>query len=79
MKSNASTETNTVRQDVYARVTDKIVADLESGVRTWMKPWTGGEASFSLPLRHCGTPYRGINVLLLWSEALEHGYVQNFL
>lgn len=77
MKSNASTETNTVRQDVYTRVTQKIVADLESGVRTWMKPWTGGEASFGLPLRHCGTPYRGINVLLLWSEALEHGYASS--
>jgi antirestriction protein ArdC len=77
MKSNASTQSNTVRQDVYTRVTQKIVADLESGVRTWMKPWTGGEASFSLPLRHCGTPYRGINILLLWSEMLEHGYASS--
>lgn len=67
-------ESSTVRQDVYTRVTAKIIADLESGVRTWMKPWSGGEASFSLPLRHCGTPYRGINVLLLWSETLEKGY-----
>jgi len=27
------------RQDVYTRITDKIIADLEQGVRTWMKPW----------------------------------------
>ncbi|MGH8559312.1 MAG: ArdC-like ssDNA-binding domain-containing protein [Methylococcales bacterium] len=27
------------RQDAYTRVTDKIIADLERGVRTWMKPW----------------------------------------
>ena len=27
------------RQDVYERVTAKIVTDLENGVRTWMKPW----------------------------------------
>ena len=26
------------------------------------------------PLRHNGTPYRGINVLLLWSEAVANGY-----
>jgi antirestriction protein ArdC len=26
------------KQDVYTRVTNKIVADLENGVRTWMKP-----------------------------------------
>lgn len=26
--------------DIYARVTAKIVADLERGVRPWMKPWS---------------------------------------
>jgi len=30
---------NIERQDVYTRITDKIIADLEQGVRTWMKPW----------------------------------------
>ena len=30
------------RQDVYTRVTSKIIADLEQGVRTWMKPWNAG-------------------------------------
>ncbi len=29
----------TARKDVYSRVTDKIIADLEQGVRPWMKPW----------------------------------------
>jgi antirestriction protein ArdC len=29
---------NNERQDVYTRITDKIIADLEQGVRTWMKP-----------------------------------------
>jgi hypothetical protein len=27
------------RTDVYARVTDRIIADLEAGVRPWLKPW----------------------------------------
>jgi N-terminal domain of anti-restriction factor ArdC len=27
------------RKDVYTRVTDHIIADLEKGIRTWMKPW----------------------------------------
>jgi antirestriction protein ArdC len=27
------------RTDVYARVTDSIVAELEKGVRPWLKPW----------------------------------------
>jgi antirestriction protein ArdC len=29
------------RQDVYTRITDKIIADLEQGVRTWMKTCRG--------------------------------------
>lgn len=67
---------NKPRQDVYARVTDKIVSDLEAGVRPWHKPWSGEHATgrVSLPLRHCGTPYRGINILLLWGEAMMKGY-----
>ena len=64
------------KQDVYSRVTDRIVSDLEQGVRPWMKPWSAGntEGRIHRPLRHNGTPYRGINVLLLWGEALEKGY-----
>ena len=27
------------RADVYRRITDKIVADLEQGVRLWMRLW----------------------------------------
>ena len=63
------------RADVYARVTERIVAALDAGARPWSKPWTGGSASaLALPLRHNGTPYRGVNVLLLWAEAFEKGY-----
>lgn len=65
------------RADIYQRVTDRIVADLEQGIRPWVKPWhvehTAGR--ISRPLRHNGTPYRGVNVLLLWGEAVEGGYV----
>ena len=35
--------TDTIR-DVYSRITDKIVADLEQGVRQWMKPWNADHA-----------------------------------
>ncbi len=68
--------TKTTRTDVYTRVTDKIVAELELGIRPWTKPWTDGLAAsrITLPMRHNGEPYRGINVLLLWSEAIDRGY-----
>lgn len=66
---------DSARPDLYARVTDAIVADLEAGVRPWVKPWTAvGRGPVSRPLRATGEPYSGVNVLLLWSEAVAHGY-----
>ncbi len=46
------------KQDVYSRVTSKIIADLEQDVRTWMKPWNAGHTAgrITRPLRHNGTP-----------------------
>lgn len=60
------------RTDVYARVTARIVEDLERGVRPWHKPWSGG--SGTRPLRQSGEPYRGINVLMLWASAEDQGF-----
>ena len=67
---------NHERQDVYTRVTDKIIADLEQGVRTWMKPWNAGNTAgrITRPLRHNGVPYSGINILMLWAEAVTQGF-----
>jgi antirestriction protein ArdC len=30
-----------MKQDIYSRITNHIVAELEKGVRPWMKPWSG--------------------------------------
>lgn len=70
------TKSTATRADVYSRVTDRIIADLEQGVRPWLKPWSTDNAAEGItrPLRHNGTPYRGINVLLLWGEAMAKGY-----
>ncbi|MEW8524843.1 MAG: zincin-like metallopeptidase domain-containing protein [Candidatus Thiodiazotropha endolucinida] len=70
------TKNNAPRQDVYTRVTDKIIADLEQGVRPWMKPWNAEHAAgrITKPLRHNGQPYNGINILMLWSAAVTEGY-----
>ena len=65
--------------DIYTRVTDQIVAALEAGARPWCQPWRSGDGAGTLsrPLRLNGIPYRGINVLLLWSEAEEKRYSGN--
>ena len=70
------THSNAPRQDVYTRITDKIIADLEQGVRPWMKPWNAEHAAgrITRPLRHNGQAYNGINVLMLWSAAVTEGY-----
>ena len=66
----------TEKQDVYTRVTRKIIADLERGSLTWLQPWQAGHQAgpVSRPLRASGTPYRGVNVLMLWASAMESGY-----
>jgi antirestriction protein ArdC len=67
---------NTEKQDVYTRVTNKIVADLEQGVRPWMKPWNASNTAgrITRPLRHNGVAYSGINILMLWASSIEQGF-----
>jgi antirestriction protein ArdC len=46
------------KTDLYARITNRIVAELEAGTRPWLKPWNAEHASgrVTRPLRHNGTP-----------------------
>ena len=71
-----NTNNNAGRQDVYTRITGKIVAALERGVKPWTQPWNAAHAAgnVSRPLRHNGQPYAGINVLTLWASAMERHY-----
>jgi antirestriction protein ArdC len=66
----------TEMKDVYSRITNKIIADLEQGVRPWFKPWNAEHAAGKIarPLRHNGIPYQGINVVMLWSTSVAKGY-----
>jgi antirestriction protein ArdC len=65
-----------MRTDVYQKITDQIVHELDQGVRPWMKPWNVEHAAgrITRPLRGNGIPYQGINVLMLWSAAMANGY-----
>lgn len=65
------------KKDVYQRVTEKIIAELEKGTRPWHQPWGAGGTPVR-PLRHNGVPYRGINTVLLWMEAAERGYLSPY-
>ena len=65
-----------MKADIYQRITDKIVCELEKGVMPSLKPWNAEHAAgrTTRPLRGNGIPYKGINVLMLWSAAMEKGY-----
>ena len=59
-----------------ARITQEIIARLESGTKPWIKPWRG--VPISRPFRACGFPYRGMNVFWLWMVADMCGYASPF-
>jgi len=68
------------RADVYSRVTNHIIDELERGVLPWLKPWNAEHAAgrITRPLRHNGVPYNGVNVLMLWAAAELQGYACPF-
>jgi len=63
---------NAPKDDLYASVTERIVAALERGAPPWVKPWS---QDLDLPMNAASRrPYRGINTVLLALEATSHGY-----
>lgn len=68
------------RSDLYVRVTARIVAELEKGVRPWLKPWSGSNMDGRIvrPRRHNGQPYSGVNILILWARAEEAGFASPY-
>ena len=62
------------RRDLYADVTDKIIAALEAGTAPWSCPWdrTG---EITLPINeNTGAFYQGINIPMLWMAQQERGF-----
>ena len=65
------------RVDLYRRITDTILAQLEQGRVPWVQPWSTlpGCAAVTMP-RNAVTrrAYSGINVMLLWAGGSAAGY-----
>ncbi len=65
--------------DLYQMITDRIIAQLESGTIPWHKPWKGSSGAIS---RSTGKPYSVLNQLLLpydgeyvtYKQAAEEGH-----
>ena len=74
------TQPNASQNDIYARITNKIISDLAQGNLTWRKLWNAEHLAGQVqrPLRWNGIPYSGINTLMLWGTAAEQGYVSPY-
>jgi antirestriction protein ArdC len=79
------TATGQDRGSLYDEITVKIISELEAGrvpwVQPWIEPWiepwgaAAAKASLAMPKSVAtGRPYRGINILILWGAAVEHGF-----
>lgn len=65
--------------DLYQKVTDQIIAELEAGTLPWVRPWnSAGLESAAMPMNAISKRrYSGINVLLLWSTSNARGFTSN--
>ena len=50
-KPGATAAASAIAPDAYTRITNRIVADLEQGVRPWCKPWGGDQLGGASPDR----------------------------
>ena len=65
-----------IRRDLYAEVTTKIIAQLEAGIAPWARPWNAETGTNIAMPRNASTgrAYSGVNVLLLWSAGEDNGF-----
>lgn len=55
-----------MKRDLYADVSNKIIAELERGAAPWIKPWASTAGHNTPQNAVTGRPYSGCNVVLLW-------------
>ncbi|MHB1752174.1 MAG: ArdC family protein [Acidiferrobacter sp.] len=64
------------KMDIHQQITDQILQAMEQARATGRRLW---DSQQSLPLNFAtGKPYQGINVLILWSAGLNHGYTSPY-
>lgn len=67
-----------MKTDIYAEVTDKVLASLESGTVPWVRPWSNEPGNSALPYNAASNrAYSGINTLSLMLSAQARGFPRN--
>lgn len=63
-----------MKRDLYADVTARILAELESGAAPWIKPWSVTAGRNTPQNAVTNRPYSGCNVVLLWMGAQANNW-----
>jgi antirestriction protein ArdC len=76
-RRNRNSKCGPSRANLYDDITNKIIAELETGCVPWVQPWgtTAAKAPLAMP-QNAATRrrYSGINVLILWGAVIERGF-----
>src|SRR3974390_3484386 len=68
-----------MKRDLYAEVSARIIAELETGAAPWVKPWSATPGA-NVPCNAVSNrPYSGCNVVLLWMARAAGYRVPRFL
>lgn len=63
-------------QDIYSRITEKVIAGLEKDGLKWFRPWSGND--LGMPVNNStGKAYKGINIFLLSAACVDRGFKYN--
>ena len=76
-RRDRSSRSGSDRASLYDDITNNIIGQLETGRFPWVQPWgsAGVRAPLAMPRNAAtGRHYSGINVLILWGAAIEHGF-----
>src|SRR6202049_4748860 len=56
----------TMKRDLYAEVSARIISELEAGAAPWVKPWSATSGQNTPCNAVSNRPYSGCNVVLCW-------------
>ena len=77
MPKHRSSDKPAERPNLYATVTDRIIAELRRGAAPWVRPWSADGADAFPRNGLTGRRYQGNNIILLFLSAYFNGYGSN--
>jgi antirestriction protein ArdC len=67
------------RRDLHAEITAQIIAAIEQGAPSFEMPWHKAGTDLAMPVNaKTGNQYRGVNILVLWTQAIANAYFTGY-